>query len=310
MADTIIDGIQFNADNIRFSAPKANSSGGKSVGILNKLTNSGIRISTPLMTTWGASDYEGNQKFEMSLQFPNKDYPSEDAETFLQNMVALENKIKADALANSKDWFGKVHKNAEVVDALYSPMLKYPKDKSTGEPDLTRAPTLKVKLPIWEGVWKCEVYDEDGVKLFPNPSNPCVTPLDLLTKGLKVATLIQCGGLWFANGKFGVTWKLIQVVVPKPKESLSGSCFIKLKATDKVAMTAPSEIDVDAEDETNVAAVSTIVEDSDGEDEAPVTAPVVETVPAAATQVEEVKKPVVKKVVKKKIAEKIAGADV
>jgi hypothetical protein len=310
MADTIIDGIQFNADNIRFSAPKANSSGGKSVGILNKLTNSGIRISTPLMTTWGASDYEGNQKFEMSLQFPNKDYPSEDAETFLQNMVALENKIKADALANSKDWFGKVHKNAEVVDALYSPMLKYPKDKSTGEPDLTRAPTLKVKLPIWEGVWKCEVYDEDGVKLFPNPSNPCVTPLDLLTKGLKVATLIQCGGLWFANGKFGVTWKLIQVVVPKPKESLSGRCFIKLKATDKVAMTAPSEIDVDAEDETNVAAVSTIVEDSDGEDEAPVTAPVVETVPAAATQVEEVKKPVVKKVVKKKIAEKIAGADV
>jgi hypothetical protein len=310
MADTIIDGIQFNADNIRFSAPKANSSGGKSVGILNKLTNSGIRISTPLMTTWGASDYEGNQKFEMSLQFPNKDYPSEDAETFLQNMVALENKIKADALANSKDWFGKVHKNAEVVDALYSPMLKYPKDKSTGEPDLTRAPTLKVKLPIWEGVWKCEVYDEDGVKLFPNPSNPCVTPLDLLTKGLKVATLIQCGGLWFANGKFGVTWKLIQVVVPKPKESLSGRCFIKLKATDKVAMTAPSEIDVDAEDETNVAAVSTIVEDSDGEDEAPVTAPVVETVPAAATQVEEVKKPVVKKFVKKKIAEKVSGADV
>jgi hypothetical protein len=311
MTDTIIDGTLFNAENIRFSSVKANSSGGKSVGILNKLTNTGIRISTPLMTTWGASDYEGNQKFEMSLQFPNKDYPSEDAETFLEKMIAFENKIKADALANSKEWFGKVHKNAEVVDALYSPMLKYPKDKSTGEPDLTRAPTLKVKLPIWEGVWKCEVYDEDDTKLFPNPSNPCVTPLDLLTKGLKVATLIQCGGLWFANGKFGVTWKLIQVVVPKPKESLSGRCFIKLKATDKVAMTAPSEIDVDAEDETNVAAVSTIVEDSDGEDDAPtrvvetVSVPVADHVPAAATPVEEVKKPVVKKVVKKKVA----GAD-
>jgi hypothetical protein len=308
MTDTIIDGTLFNAENIRFSSVKANSSGGKSVGILNKLTNTGIRISTPLMTTWGASDYEGNQKFEMSLQFPNKDYPSEDAETFLEKMIAFENKIKADALANSKEWFGKVHKNAEVVDALYSPMLKYPKDKSTGEPDLTRAPTLKVKLPIWEGVWKCEVYDEDDTKLFPNPSNPCVTPLDLLTKGLKVATLIQCGGLWFANGKFGVTWKLIQVVVPKPKESLSGRCFIKLKATDKVAMTVPSEIDVDAEDETNVAAVSTIVEDSDGEDDVP--APVVETasVPVAApapAAVEEVKKLVVKKVVKKKVA----GAD-
>jgi hypothetical protein len=315
MAETIIDGTLFNAETIRFSAPKANSAGGKSVNILNKLTNTGIRISTPLMTTWGASDFEGNQKYDMSLQFPNKDYPSEDAEAFLRNMIALEDKIKADALANSKEWFGKVHKNAEVVEALYSPMLKYPKDKATGEPDLTRAPTLKLKLPIWEGVWKCEVYDEDGQKLFPNTSNPCTTPLDLLTKGIKVATLIQCGGLWFANGKFGVTWKLIQVVVPKPKEALSGRCFIKLKPSDKVEMkatTASTEVEV----EEDCVVGSTIVEDSDNEEEsavpvavsvsvpspspAPAPVPVSEEATVAST-VEEPKK-VVKKVVKKKVA--------
>lgn len=313
---SIVDGTLFNAEHIRFSAPKANSAGGKSVNILNKITNTGIRLSTPLMTTWGASDFEGNQKYDMSLQFPNKDYPSEDAEAFLQNMIAFENKIKADALTNSKEWFGKVHKNAEVVEALYSPMLKYPKDKATGEHDLTRAPTLKLKLPIWEGVWKCEVYDEDGQMLFPNPSNPCTTPLDLLTKGIKVSTLIQCGGLWFANGKFGVTWKLIQVVVPKPRESLSGRCFIKLKPSDKVEMKAAQPPQEVVEEEDCVVG-STLVEDSDNEEDVPVSVPVPSPTPVPSPvpspTVEETKEEVVaeepKKVVKKVVKKKVATTD-
>ena len=45
----------------------------------------------------------------------------------------LEAQIKADAIANSKDWFNKSKMSAEVVDALWSPMLKYPKNQATGE---------------------------------------------------------------------------------------------------------------------------------------------------------------------------------
>ena len=186
MADTIVDGTQFNVENIRYSAPKAGGSGGKSVNILNKSTNSGLRLSTPLMLTWGASDFvdqqtgKGNGKFDMSLQFPSSEYTNEDTDAFLANMMAFEAKIKADALTNTKEWFGKIHKNAEVVEALYSPILKYSKDKFSGEPDLNKAPVMRVKLPIWEGVWKCEIYDEDDNKLFPNPSNPGVSPLDFI----------------------------------------------------------------------------------------------------------------------------------
>jgi hypothetical protein len=239
MADTIIDGTNFNASTIRYSAVKASGSGGKSINILNSSTKTGVRIATPLMLTWGVTDFQdpstgkGNGKFDMSLQFPSGEYKTADATAFLENMIAFENKIKEDALANSKEWFGKVHKSQEVVDALYSPMLKYPKDKSTGEADLNKAPTLRVKIPTWEGVWKCEVYDEDGEKLFPSQTNSLVTPIDLIQKGTNVVTLIQCGGLWFANGKFGVTWKLVQVIVQKPKATLQGTCFLKLKPEDK-----------------------------------------------------------------------------
>ena len=148
MADTIVDGTLFNAQNIRFSAPKANASGGKSINILNNLTKTGLRVSTPLMLTWGASDFEGNGKFEMALQFPSEEYKTEDASLFLKNMIAFEQKIKDDALTYSKEWFGKAHKSADVVEALWTPMLKYSKNKETGDYDYTRAPSLRVKIPV------------------------------------------------------------------------------------------------------------------------------------------------------------------
>jgi hypothetical protein len=233
----------------------------------------------------------------MSLQFPSEEYKSDDATAFLQNMQALEKKVKADALTYSKEWFGKVHKNAEVVDALYSPILKYSKDKMTGEADLTKAPLLKVKIPLWDGVWKCEIYDEDGESLFPNQTTPNVTPIDLIQKGINVAIIMQCGGLWFANGKFGITWKLVQGVVQRPKTSLVGHCFIKLKPTEKERLKTSLPPAEESNDNDIPVEATTVVEDSDEEEEEE---EVVEAPKPAPVVVEEPKK-VVKKVVKKKV---------
>jgi hypothetical protein len=274
MSDTIVDATLLNVNNIKYSSPKANASGGKSINILNKQTNSGLRLSTPLMLTWGASDFtdpntgKGNGKFEMSLQFPSEDYKTEDASLFLKNMQDLEKKIKDDALTYSKEWFGKVHRNADVVDALYTPMLKYSKDKFSGEPDYNRPPTMRVKIPIWENVWKCEIYDEDGNKLFPSLDSSVLSPIDFIQKGTNVAVLMQCGGIWFANGKFGVTWKLLQAVVQKPRASLTGQCFIKLKASDKEKLkSTPAPITENILDDDRTTNVNVNVEDSDEETE-------------------------------------------
>ena len=142
-------------------------------------------------------------------------------------------------------------------------MLKYSKDKFTGEPDLTKAPTLRVKLPLWEGVWKCLVCDEDNNKLFPGASG--VSPLDFIKKGTNLAIIMQCGGIWFANGKFGVTWKLVQAVVQNPKPSLLDECLIKLKPSDKAKLKAAAPV----EEDDNDVMPSTLVDDSDEEDDEP-----------------------------------------
>ena len=108
----IISGETFNPDkDIKYSKPKVNSSGGKSVGILNSITNGATYLSTPLMMTWGVSAFEdkktGDKSYNMSLQFPGQEYNTPAIAKFRANIEKFEQKIKTDALANQKEWFGK-----------------------------------------------------------------------------------------------------------------------------------------------------------------------------------------------------------
>ena len=288
---TILSGADFTpASDIKYSKPKVDARGGKSVGILNASSNGATYISTPLMLTWGVSDYEGNERYEMALQFPSEEYANNDTTNFMTNMMEFENKIKADAAKNAKEWFGKAKMSEDAIDALWTPMLKYPKNKDTLEPDTTRSPTLKVKIPFWEGEWKTELYNVDQQPIYPDPDGGSMTPKDLIVKGTHVAVVLQCGGLWFANGKFGVTWRLFQGVV-KPKATMRGKCHIFLDAADKEKL-AKQDIPDDEEEDDDVD--NTQVDDSEDE------APQIKAEVAAAIEETPVKKVVKKKVVKKK----------
>jgi hypothetical protein len=267
MADTIIEGSKFNANQntIMYTSPKAcaQAPGTKSINILNKASKSVLRLSTPLMLTWGAQDYinekNGTKKTTMNLQFPNADFYDAEADAFLENLKGFENQIKNDAITHSKEWFGKV-KNAIQLEENYNEMLHYPKDKNTGMPNYSQKPTLRVKIPEWEGEWKVEIYDEEGEKLFPLPGSD-KTPHDFLKKASQVACIIQFAGIWFANGKFSLCWKLVQAVVQKPKDQIQG-CMIKLKKTDKEKIKTQQNVE---EQEEHHQEDATIVEDSDDE---------------------------------------------
>ena len=239
-ASVIISGVTMNsASDVFYTKSKVNTNGGKSVGILNAHTKKGLYLSTPLMLTWGLNKWEdektGRKTYDMSLQFPSDEYNNELCKAFLKNMQELEQKFKADAIKNSKEWMNKNKLSSDVVDALWTPMLRYPKDKETGEFDYTRPPTLRIKIPFWEEEFNTEIFDVDKNLLFPNKDG--VEIGDLLLKASHVATVIQCGGMWFANGKFGVTWKLFQCAV-KPKQTLRGTCHIDLTDDDKQKMVA------------------------------------------------------------------------
>jgi hypothetical protein len=297
MTDSIIDGTNIDVNVFSYSAPKPHSSGGKVVNLYNKHFKESLTMSTPLMLTWGAQEGKeqgtGNPtgKWTMALQFPSAEYTNADAEAFLRSMRALEAKVKADAMTYSKEWFGKEIKSSEVIDEKFNVMLRHPKKtKGSIEVDETKPPTLTVKIPQWSGVWKPEIYDEDGEPLYINGKvNGHLSPLEYLKPKTHVICLLQCGGLWFVNGKVSITWNLKQAIVQKPKATMEGTCFLKPKATDvqKMKTLPPPEDDVDPDGATSV----TVVDSDDEHDVASVevaVAPVVaQAVVAPAPVVEE-----------------------
>ena len=227
MASLFLNGVSDDlATSINLGTPKVNASGGKNIPIFNKVARSGLKISTPMMLTWGVNenDFDGTGKksYDLSLQFPSAEYANPDSSAFLENLKRLELYVKEQACANSKAWFGKVQ-SAEVVDAFWTPMLRYPKDKSTGDFDYTKSPTFRVKLPYWDGKFKFEVFNVHGELVFPKEN---VNIMDVVPKSSEVKIILQCGGIWFAGGKFGITWKPFQMVV-KPKLQLTqGVCHL------------------------------------------------------------------------------------
>ena len=245
----IISGLEVNPKNdVHFAKPKVNDKGGKNIGVLNAHTKKSFHMSTPLMLTWGLNENEpfdgksGPKTYDFTLQFPNQEYSSEATSKFLENFKAFEQYIKDAAVENSRDWLGKAKMTPEVVDALWSPMVKYPKDQETGEFDFSRQPQVRVKVPFWDGQFNVEIYDPEQKLLFPNENG--LELKDLITKGSQMATVLQCGGVWVASGKFGVTWRLFQAVV-KPKESLKGKCHISLGKEEKEKLLSQVESDED-----------------------------------------------------------------
>ena len=316
MTDAIIDGTNINTEVFSYSAPKAHASGGKVVNLYNKFSKESLTISTPLMLTWGAQEGMDQQKnptgkWTLALQFPNADFPNADCQAFLESLRKLETAVKTDAMKNSKEWFGKVISSSDVMDEKFNVMLRHPKIKGTVEPDTSKAPTLTVKIPCWSGVWKPEIYDENGDGLYINGKvNSHLTPLEFLKPKTHVICLLQCGGLWFVNGKVSITWNLKQAIVQKPQQSMEGKCFLRPKAADKEKLKAlpPPEEVMDPDD----GQVSTQVIDSDDETDihvstpAPVVVPVAkevpkpDPVPETADETVEVKPKPKAKIVRKK----------
>lgn len=293
MSSAIVDGTNIDVTVFDYSKPKPNDAGGKVVNLYNKNFKESFTIAVPMMPCWGAQEVMENKKddngqpikiptgkYTMSLTFPTTEYATEDTNKFLEEMKKVEHQIKLDAIARSKDWFGKEIKSMEVMDEKISPMLKYPKLQGSEERDYNKPPTLTVKIPCWKGVWQPSIFDEDYNPLYvKGKSAPDVSPLDFLRQNgkgpIQVICLIQCAGLWFVGSpsKVSITWNLKQAIVKKPRQSTINDdlCFLNIKASDREMLKSmPETENVDPDG----VSTSAIIED----DEPPVQVAVPETI--------------------------------
>jgi len=321
----VLTSNDWNTSSIKYMPPKVNTVGGKSINMISTQTNRSLHISTPMMMTWGINDFigengESDGKFTMSLNFPNDDYRKPSTDAFLAKVKAFESQIMDDAVKNSELWWGE-EMSREVCKHSFFPFLKYANIKGTKKVDPSKPPSIRAKVPLYQGKWGIELYNTRDEMVFPC-DNDRLTPVDFVPKLSQVACVLQCGGIWIGGKGWGVTWKVIQCVV-KPREVISvyGKCQIKLTDDERGAI----ETQTITEDTDDVAEVSeppraaTVfdtqikhnVEAADSDEEveaAPAPAPKKKVVKKAAPVEAAVDTAPKKKVVKKKKVEAVAEA--
>lgn len=165
---------------------------------------------------FGLSCYQNDDgkapSYALNLSFKNMD-SRKNLKKLYEMYNTIDQKNIEMGMDNSVSWLKqkKAVKSTEIVEALYTPMIITPKDDKYPS-------TFKFKIPMKNGRLACDVYDK-------NHELMDLLSIDInRTKGAKCTAILQCTGIWLAGGKFGMSWKCVQLKVC-PQENFSGFCM-------------------------------------------------------------------------------------
>ncbi len=176
-----------------------------------------------------------NPDYSIDVSFKGHETPGA-IKTYHDALQEFDNFILAEAYKNRVAWFKNANMTKEVIQAFYTPTIKVARDKEGNLKPYP--PTQKIKLRKISGDFESKIYDSNGKRL--------TDPIDeLLVKQSAVTVIIECGGLWFAGGKFGVTWRAKQIMINKSPERLSDFAFVGVTG----GGAGSSMVDDDKEDE-------------------------------------------------------------
>ena len=314
---SVVSPSAFKVSNITFSPVKTLESGGKQA-YLNYNGQPLLMQVGPLETPFGLSvfDKQGPPKYSVDLKLRGYDDPTNNPKTavIFNAFNALDEFMLDQGVKNSAAWF-KGAKSREVLTELYTRNVRFSVDAEGNRKPYP--PTLKVQLRKRDEKFEAEVYD-DKKRLLTD------VPLEhVIVKGSVLTTLIQCTGVWFAGGKYGLSWKAVQIRADKVPARLNGPAFVDedgeqdaavVQATTAAAAAAKApagagtpnrfaalhdDDDEEVNDEEALAPAKTTAaapaaEDEEEDDEAPVPVPAKKTTVTA--------KAVAKKIVKKPTA--------
>ena len=200
---------------LTLAQPISLDNGGKIIRLLNN--GKPFVFQTPVMNCpYGVSCYDfdknPNAKHTMNLAFKEG---HDDLRVMLEK---LDDRLITDGFDNSMSWFKKKLATKDVVEALYAPIIKFSKDKETGENSTKYPPTFRIQVPMKDGKIACEIYNTKKEKVEMSTS---------VMKGAKVAAIVQCTGIWLAGGKFGCNFKIVQMRVTLGANTIKNYAFLE-----------------------------------------------------------------------------------
>jgi hypothetical protein len=218
--------------NITLTVPRILQSGAKQA-YLNYSGDRLVMQSAVAMTTpfgLNCADKFGPPEYSVDLSFRGHDQRPE-LKQFMDTLSELDEFMINEGVKNSKLWF-KADLSRDVVKAFYTPTLKYGKDKDGNV--LSYPPTIKLKLRRTNDQFDTKFYDINGTPYKDIPVE------DMLAKGSQLTAIMECGGVWFAGSKFGLTWRAKQIAVHKLPEKIGDFAFKGLSSAPP-----PEEKDMD-----------------------------------------------------------------
>jgi hypothetical protein len=235
--ENIIIPSEFDVTQLTYGDVKKLDSGGKFLYLSHK--NSPLVMQTcECIAPFGINTYsnEDGKSPSYSIDFSFKNMEQRESLKKLYEVLDSIDKSNVEkGIEHSSDWLNKKKSSRDVIEALYTPIIKQPNDEKY-------SPTFKVKIPQKDGMFTADIFNEKGELV--NLKNY----LDGQTKGARCTAIIQCTGVWIAGGKFGSTWKLVQMKMTTNKK-ISGYCIRdvpedKISSDDIIENDNSSEIDV------------------------------------------------------------------
>lgn len=219
MSSNVVFPNTFAVSKISITQPKVLESGAKAAYLNYEggklVLQSAIAMSLP----FGLSVYDknptGTPEYSIDLSFRGADKNAE-IKLFQDRLQELDAYMIDQGVKNCKSWF-KSDLKREVIQAFYTPTVRFAKDKEGNLQPYP--PTLKIKLRKPNGDFEAKFYDVKGNAYKGVPVE------DLLAKGVQLTALIECGGVWFAGSKFGLTFRAKQIIIHKLPERLADFAF-------------------------------------------------------------------------------------
>jgi hypothetical protein len=224
----------FSVSKVTFSAVKSLDSGGRQA-YLNYDGQPLLMQVSSLETPFGMSVFDkgGPPKYSVDLKLRGYDDPATNPGTaaIYTAMHGLDEFMLDQGVKNAVSWF-KGAKSRDVLAELYTPTVKFSKDQQGNVKPYP--PTIKLQLRQRNGKFETLMYDAKKRPLTDVPFE------DILVKGSVMTALIQCTGVWFAGGKFGISWKAVQIRAERVPESLRDYGFVDTPGSSAAPAPAPA----------------------------------------------------------------------
>ena len=219
MSQNIIYAHDLDINAISFGKPRSINSGSGARTVNVKYNGHKLIIQTPSMklpygiSTAFNSDTD-NPKYVLDLCLGS-------APAVQARLEELDRLMVTRGTMNSRDWLKEDNLPEDFVDRMYTNTVRYSKDEA-GKRNDKYPPKLRVKVPFRDSRFQIPIYDEERKEIEQIAAD---TYTDLLCKGSHVECLISCLGVWLVNGKFGLTWKVEQLMYNDNPEILKGFAF-------------------------------------------------------------------------------------